>query len=111
MDNAIVSVLKKITLEPTIFLLAFGCAIERGAQITTNLLMEKICHNELNYTKEICANFNDEGFDDDIKDKVQKEVNNFLIVSQWIGRSPALVYAFFGRVFKQMLMRWPKWYC
>ena len=109
--NAITFALKKITLEPTIFLLAFGCAIERGAQITTNLLMEKICHNELNYTKEICVNFGNEGFDEDIKDKVQKEVNNFLIVSQWIGRSPALVYAFFGRVFKQMLMRWPKWYC
>ena len=53
--NAIAFALKKITLEPTIFGLAFGCAIEGGAQITTNLLIEKICYNELNYTKETCA--------------------------------------------------------
>ena len=99
MDNAIVSVLKKITLEPTIFLLAFGCAIERGAQFTTNLLIEKTCHNELNYTKETCANFSNEGFEEDIKVEVQKEVNNFLMVSQWIGQTPALVYSFIGRVF------------
>ena len=92
MDNAIVSVLKKITLEPTIFLLAFGCAIERGAQITTNLLIEKTCHNELNYTKETCANFSNEGFEEDIKVEVQKEVNNFLMVSQWLLAAPPLLW-------------------
>ena len=97
--NAIAFALKKITLEPTIFGLAFGCAIEGGAQITTNLLIEKICHNELNYTKETCANFSNEGFEEDIKVEVQKEVNNFLMVSQWIGQTPALVYSFIGRVF------------
>ena len=98
--NAIAFALKKITLEPTIFGLAFGCAIEGGAQITTNLLIEKICHNELNYTKETCANFSNEGFEEDIKVEVQKEVNNFLMVSQWIGQTPALVYSFIGRIFK-----------
>ena len=97
--NAIAFVRKKITLEPTIFGLAFGCAIEAGAQITMNLLIEKICHNKLNYTKEICANFSNEGFEDDIKVEVQKELNNFLMVSQWIGQTPALVYSFIGRVF------------
>ena len=89
------SVLKQITLEPTTFFVNFGYTIEHGAKITTNLLIEKICHGELNYTDDICANLTNDGFED-FNNEVQKNVNNFLMVSEWIGRTPALVYSFFG---------------
>ena len=89
------SVLKQITLEPTMFFITFGGTIERGAQITTNLLIDKICHGELNYPDDICANLTNDGFED-FNNEVQKKVNNFLMVSEWIGRTPAFVYSFFG---------------
>ena len=77
------------------FFITFGGTIERGAQITTNLLIDKICHGELNYPDDICANLTNDGFED-FNDEVQTKVNNFLMVSEWIGRTPALVYSFFG---------------
>ena len=77
------------------FFITFGGTIERGAQITTNLLIDKICHGELNYPDDICANLTNDGFED-FNDEVQKKVNNFLMVSEWIGRTPAFVYSFFG---------------
>ena len=77
------------------FLITFGGTIERGAQITTNLLIQKICHEELNYPDDICTNLTNTGFED-YNTEVQKKVNNFLMVSEWIGRTPALVYSFFG---------------
>ena len=89
------SILKQITLEPTMFFVTFGTTVERGAQITTNLLIEKICHGELDYTNDICANLTNTGFED-FNTEVQKKVNNFLMVSEWIGRTPALLYSFFG---------------
>ena len=77
------------------FFVTFGGTIERGAQITTNLLIGKICHGELNYPDDICTNLTNTGFED-YSTEVQKKVNNFLMVSEWIGRTPALVYSFFG---------------
>jgi hypothetical protein len=37
-------------------LMVIGFSIISGAEITTNLLMWKFCHLELNYTQEICSN-------------------------------------------------------
>jgi hypothetical protein len=42
--------------EPVIFLSVIAFAAVYGAQIPTNLLMWKVCHIQLNYTSEICAN-------------------------------------------------------
>ena len=35
------------------------------------------------------------GFED-INDEVQAKVNNFLLISQWIGQTPTLLYSFFA---------------
>ena len=83
--QAFISILSQLTVEPTVFFLAIGCQVEKGAQITTDLLIDKICHFELNYDESVCANLTYEGFED-INDEVQAKVNNFLLVSQWIGQ-------------------------
>ena len=93
--NFIASVLSQITLEPTVFAFSFGVQLEKGARITTDLLINKVCRYELNYTEDICANLTNEGFED-ISNEVQEEVNDFLMVSQWIGQTPALFYSFFA---------------
>ena len=93
--QAFISILSQLTVEPTVFFLAIGCQVEKGAQITTDLLIDKICHFELNYDESVCANLTYEGFED-INDEVQAKVNNFLLVSQWIGQTPTLIYSFFA---------------
>ena len=83
----------KITLEPLTFFWAFGAAILDGAQVTTDLLLWKVCHLELKYSEDICSNLtNYEG----IESEVQQRANNFLMISQWLSSGPALVYAIFA---------------
>ena len=89
------SILSQITLEPIVFLNAVRRLIDDGAQITTNLLIDKICHIELNYSDEICANLTNDGFSN-YTDEVQQHANNFLMVSQWLGGVPAVVYSLFA---------------
>ena len=55
------SFLKLITLEPAAFLNELGVNFVNGASIQLDLLIWKICHLELNYTEEICANLTNEG--------------------------------------------------
>ena len=55
------SFLKLITLEPAVFLNELGINFVNGASIQLDLLIWKICHLELNYTEEICANLTNEG--------------------------------------------------
>ena len=59
--HAFISILSQITVEPTVFFLAIGTEVENGARITTDLLIEKICHIELNYNEAVCANLTNEG--------------------------------------------------
>ena len=47
--HVFISILSQITAEPTVFFLAIGNSLENGARITTDLLINKICHFELNY--------------------------------------------------------------
>ena len=82
----------RITLEPVSFCLAFGIALIVGAEVSTNLLLRKICIQELNYTELICDNLNKSS---DIFNEVQKRGNNFLMVSGWIESVPALVFSLF----------------
>lgn len=93
--HAFISILSQITAEPTVFFLAIGNSLENGARITTDLLINKICHFELNYDETVCANLTNEGFEN-YNDEVQSKVNNFLLVSQWIGQPPTLIYSFFA---------------
>ena len=89
------SYLKIITLEPAVALMVFGMNLILGANIQVDLLMWKICHLELNYSEEICANITNEDYED-IFDEVQTESNNFLMISQWLGGGPNLAYTLFA---------------
>ena len=59
----IANFLSKITLEPTVFTLYFGIQLEKGARITTDLLINQVCHYEQNYTQEICASLTNGSFE------------------------------------------------
>ena len=48
--------IKSLTIEPLIFLYSFGLCVTSGAQITTNLLIWKICRDRLEYSEETCGN-------------------------------------------------------
>ncbi len=102
-----------LTLEPVIFVFSFAWSILAGAQLQTNLLMWKVCHLEKGYNETICDNLTLDEYED-IQTEVQKRVNNFDMVryidkqvvnvliqahcqsSEWIGRTPTLVYSFFA---------------
>ena len=47
---------KSITIEPLLFMIAFSLSLIGGAQVTTNLLIWKICHVELHYDENVCGN-------------------------------------------------------
>ena len=59
----IANFLSKITLEPTVFALYFGIQLEKGARITTDLLINQVCHYEQNNTQEICASLTNGSFE------------------------------------------------
>ena len=82
----------RITLEPVSFFVCFGIALIMGAEVSTNMLLHKICVQKLNYSQQICDNLNKSS---DIFNEVQKKGNNFLMVSRWIESAPALVYSLF----------------
>ena len=56
-----IGILKWITLEPAIFLIVCGQHLVKGSNLQVDLLIWKICHLELNYPEDVCANItNDE---------------------------------------------------
>ena len=83
----------RITLEPLTFCVSFGIALIMGAEVSTTMLLHKICVQELNHSEWICDNLNKSS---DIFNEVQKKGNNFLMVSGWIESTPALVYSLFA---------------
>ena len=82
-----------ISLEPVTFFFAIGLAILDGAQVTTDLLLWKVCHLELNYSEDICSNLTQF---ESIESEVQQNANDFLMLSQWLSNGPALIYAIFA---------------
>ena len=88
-------IMKWITMEPAIFLIICGQFLVRGSELQVDLLIWKICHIELNYTKDVCGNITNDEFEE-INDEVQKKANNFLIISQWLGGVPPVIYLFFA---------------
>ena len=85
-----------ITLEPLIALTRFGFGeIYAGGQIQSDLLLWKICHLELNYTEEICANLTLDKYDS-INDEVQEKANNFLMIQDWLQSIPPLIWCLFA---------------
>ena len=59
----ILTLLKQITLEPLTFLESLSFTVDRGAQVTSDLIIWKMCHIELNYTEEECGNLTSSGFE------------------------------------------------
>ena len=78
------SLLNFITLEPVVFLVQFGRFGLEGAQIQTDLLLDKICRSELNHPENICANLTSNEYSD-INNEVQKRANDFLMISEWLA--------------------------
>ena len=62
--------IKNITIEPVLFVYAFGLGVVAGAQINTNLLIWKMCHMELGHPNETCANLSNDAYKD-IEEEVQ----------------------------------------
>ena len=93
-------ILKRITLEPLIFLFTFGMVILRGSQIQTNLLLWKICRLELNYTEDICSNMSSFAHlnpeYNDIQNEVQEKANSFLMISEWLSSAPTFIWCLFS---------------
>ena len=69
----------KLTLEPFIIVFIFVWYIQLGIQINRNLVMWKICHIELNYSKPICENLSAEE-NSQVQSIVQIRTNNFEMV-------------------------------
>ena len=84
-------ILNLITLEPLIVLMRFGIGVLHGAQIQTDLLLWKICHLELNYTEDICANLTLDEYDS-INNAVQEKANNIQLVVDWLVSGSALAW-------------------
>lgn len=85
--------LKSITIEPMVLIYIFGLATLFGAQVPTNLLIWKLCTKDLNYTEEICGNLSAED-NEEVENEVQRKLQDFEMISQWIKTTPTLVYAF-----------------
>jgi PCFT/HCP family folate transporter-like MFS transporter 1/3 len=91
-DSFFLRLWKSISIEPVLFVNVFGISIVMGAQISTNLLIWKICHLELNYPEEICGNLTDDAYKD-VEEIVQADVNNFQMKSQWISSVPIIFFS------------------
>ena len=81
-----------ISLEPVTFAMSFGVALLLGAEVTTDLLLHKICIHELSYPESICGNLNKTS---DIFNEVQRRGNDFQMVTGWLGSGPAIIYSLF----------------
>ena len=92
--SLITSYIKVLTLEPANALRVFGFDLVEGANIQVDLLMWKICHIENGFPEEICNNITDEA-NKEVFEQVQRESNDFLMISEWIGGGPSLVYTLF----------------
>ena len=85
---------KHISLEPVIFLWAFGWSILNSAKVEKNLLIWKICHLELEYNETICNDLTNQS-NTEIMEEVQIRLNNFEMVGQWLSSNPGVLYSFF----------------
>ena len=94
MASRIKAFLKKITLEPLVCIYMLAKVLTIGNQIETNLMIWKICHLQLNYTEDICKNLSADA-NEAIENQVQRELQSFEMIGQWIDTLPAFIYSFF----------------
>ena len=83
-----------ITIEPVVFFFVLSFQVDFGAQITTNLLLWKVCHLELNYTEDVCSNLTLNKYES-INEEVQREVVDIQTIGVYIGAGPAFLYSLF----------------
>ena len=94
MTSRIKAFLKKITLEPLVCIYMLAKVLTIGNQIETNLMIWKICHLQLNYTEDICKNLSADANEAN-ENQVQRELQSFEMIGQWIDTLPAFIYSFF----------------
>ncbi len=86
--------IKSFTIEPVVVFNILGISVIFGAQIDTDLLIWKLCHIELEYSEDVCANLSLD-VNEDAENDVQRKLQAFEVIQQWINSSPTLLYAFF----------------
>lgn len=84
-----------ITIEPMLFMNILGGVIVGGAALNTNLLIHKICAIDLQFNETVCDHL-DLPENEDYENEVQRKVNNFQMIGQWIGAVPTLILALFA---------------
>ena len=85
----------KVTLEPMVLLRALAVFIVYGAQITTDLLLWKVCYYEQKHPEEVCRNLSLPEYKE-VRGEVQRQANDFLMISSWLKSGPALIYSLFA---------------
>lgn len=88
------NILQSVTIEPSIFIHSFGSSVIFGAQINTDLLIWKLCTKDLNISESVCKNLSLE-VNHDAEILVQKKLQEFEMVNQWISAAPGFIYTFF----------------
>ena len=83
-----------ITIEPFILFFILARMIDQGAQVTTNLMIWKICELELNETSEVCSNLT-LAENEEVNHEVQRQVATIQAGGLYIGAVPALFYSLF----------------
>ena len=73
-----------ITIEPFVFFFIIARQLDRGAQVTTNLMIYKVCELQLNYSSEICSNLTEDGYEE-YNHEVQREVATVQAAGLYIG--------------------------
>ena len=92
--HCIKKIIKKITLEPLVCVYMVARMLTYGSQIETNLMIWKICHLELNYPEDICQALSAPE-NEAIENEVQRELQSFEMIGQWIDTLPAFIFSFF----------------
>jgi hypothetical protein len=90
MLSAITSIFSGWTLEPAIFLSVFGQALVDSNAININMIMEKLCVDELGYEPQVCTNLTEHP---DIETEVQIAFNDFETGRIIIGTVPGVLWA------------------
>lgn len=90
----ILDILSGITIEPGVFLYFLGEGFINGAQINTDLLIWKLCTKDLNLTENICNNLHLE-VNNDYEIEVQRKLQEFELVNQYIHTVPQFLCAIF----------------
>ena len=63
-------------------------------QIRTNLILFKVCADELGYNETICGDPTGDPYKE-IENIIQSRANRYFLVEQWLTSAPGVIYALF----------------